>query len=274
MEKQNKKSLLREYNKLKENIDSYKKQKKFLDYKLKQDKIKFKQIIGKITVLNISKDENPNLYKIKEQNLKKKNNIITEVFNAITHGLGVILGIIILILLMLKSKHSVEIAAYLIYSISFILLFLSSTLYHSLSFTRAKKIFRIIDHSSIFLLIAGTYTPYLLISLKNKSSFYYFVGIWIIALIGILLNIFMFNKTLKIGVLLYIAMGWISIIIVKDLMSIIPPMGIFFLALGGLTYTGGVYFYKKKSMKFSHVIWHLFVLGGALLMFISIYLYV
>ena len=86
MEKKNKKYLLLEYNKLKENIDSYKKQKKFLDYKLKQDKIKFKQIIDKITVLNISKDENPNLYKIKEQNLKKKNNIITEVFNTITHG--------------------------------------------------------------------------------------------------------------------------------------------------------------------------------------------
>lgn len=203
-----------------------------------------------------------------------ENNIVVEIFNSISHGIGVLLGIAAIVLLLIKADSKEEYIAYSIYGASIIILFLASTLYHSLIFTKARKTFRIIDHSSIFMLIAGTYTPYLLISLKNDKRLIYFGIIWTIAIIGILMKVFFFEKSKKISNLLYIGMGWLSVIMIRSLVKVIDIKGIILLALGGIVYTSGVFFYKNKKIKFSHVIWHLFVLGGAILMYFSIYLYV
>lgn len=266
-------SLLNKYYDTKSNLANYREEFKKIKINIKQTKKDHKGIIKKILSLDTN-DLNPELQLIKEHYTNHKSNVISEVFNAISHGLGVIFGIVLLILLIIKARTTVEYIAYSIYSFSFIMLFLASTLYHSLSFTKARKTFKKIDHSSIFVLIAGTYTPYLLITLYNHNGLYYFIGIWTIAVLGIFLKIFFFEISLKIGPILYILMGWLSVFIIKDLYNLINLNAIILLALGGLAYTGGVYFYKKKSMKFSHVIWHLFVLLGAILMFVSIYKYV
>ncbi|MFM1540890.1 PAQR family membrane homeostasis protein TrhA [Helcococcus ovis] len=264
--------LLEQYNKTKENLEKNKLKIKQIKEQTKFTKEEYLNIIKKIEESDVS--NNSELCKIKLYHYNKKINILTEIFNAITHGIGVFLGIVGLLLLLIKANTSIQYIAYSIYGASIILLFLASTLYHSLSFTKAKKVFRIIDHSSIFLLIAGTYTPYLLISLYNKNGLLYFIIIWAIAIIGISIKAVMFDKSKKLGLILYIAMGWISLLMINDLLKSIDLMGIILLALGGLTYTFGVYFYKKKDMLFSHVIWHLFVLGGAILMFMSIYFFI
>lgn len=209
-------------------------------------------------------------------NFNKENriNLLTEIWNAITHGFGAILGIVAIVLLMIKAQTSKEYLAYSIYSASIVALFLASTLYHSLIFTRARSVFRVIDHSSIFLLIAGTYTPYLLISLNNRTGNIFFAAIWGLAIFGILLKVFLFKKSKKIGLIIYLLMGWLCILIIPEMIKSVTINGIIMLALGGLSYTAGVYFYKHKTLKFAHVYWHLFVLGGAILMFLSIYLYV
>lgn len=209
-------------------------------------------------------------------NFNKENriNLLTEIWNAITHGFGAILGIVAIVLLMIKAQTSKEYLAYSIYSASIVALFLASTLYHSLIFTRARSVFRVIDHSSIFLLIAGTYTPYLLISLNNRTGNIFFAAIWGLAIFGILLKVFLFEKSKKIGLIIYLLMGWLCILIIPEMIKSVTINGIIMLALGGLSYTAGVYFYKHKTLKFAHVYWHLFVLGGAILMFLSIYLYV
>lgn len=267
----NEDELLEQYNKTKENLEKNKLKIKQIKEQTKFTKEEYLNIIKKIEKSDVS--NNSELCRIKLYHYNKKINILTEIFNAITHGIGVFLGIVGLLLLLIKANTSIQYIAYSIYGASIILLFLASTLYHSLSFTRAKKVFRIIDHSSIFLLIAGTYTPYLLLSL-SKNGLLYFAIIWSIALIGITIKAVIFDKSKKIGLILYIAMGWISLLMINDLLKSIDLMGIILLALGGLTYTFGVYFYKKKDMLFSHVIWHLFVLGGAILMFISIYFFI
>ena len=209
-------------------------------------------------------------------NFNKENriNLLTEIWNAITHGFGAILGIVAIVLLMIKAQTSKEYLAYSIYSASIVALFLASTLYHSLIFARARSVFRVIDHSSIFLLIAGTYTPYLLISLNNRTGNIFFAAIWGLAIFGILLKVFLFEKSKKIGLIIYLLMGWLCILIIPEMIKSVTINGIIMLALGGLSYTAGVYFYKHKTLKFAHVYWHLFVLGGAILMFLSIYLYV
>lgn len=207
-------------------------------------------------------------------NREKRINLLTEIWNAITHGLGAILGIVAIVLLLIKAQTPKEYLAYSIYSASIVALFLASTLYHSLIFTKARSVFRVIDHSSIFLLIAGTYTPYLLISLNNQTGNIFFAAIWGLAIAGILLKIFFFEKSKKIGTAIYLIMGWLCVLIMPNMIKSVPLNGIIMLALGGLSYTAGVYFYKHKTLNFAHVYWHLFVLGGAILMFLSIYIYV
>ena len=210
-------------------------------------------------------------------NSEIKNNkllILTEVFNSITHGIGVLLGIFALVLLIIKANTTPQLLTYIIYASSIIILFLASTIYHSLSFTKAKNFLRRIDHSSIFILIAGTYTPYLILGINNTRSHIFTVFIWLVALVGINIKIFAFDKFKKLSTLIYLIMGWAVILIIGDLVSSIKLQALILLASGGIVYSLGTIFYKNKSLKFSHVYWHLFVLLGAILMFLSIYLYI
>lgn len=203
--------------------------------------------------------------------------IVNEVWNAVTHGIGTLLSIAGLMLLIMKGYQSdsiVAMVAYTIYGASMILLFLSSTLYHSFSMTRFQRIFRYIDHAAIYLLIAGTYTPFCLIAVQNGRSRVLFITVWAIALVGIILKIFFVGKFNRISTLLYLGMGWMALFIVQPMYATVGFNGISLIALGGLAYSLGTIFYSNKKYGFMHVIWHLFVLAGASFMYFAILLYV
>jgi len=202
--------------------------------------------------------------------------ITNEVLNAVTHGIGVILSIIALVFLVqkgLEAGSKLEITSYTVYGVSLILLYLSSTLYHSFTFTRARYVFRIIDHSSIFLLIAGTYTPYTLITIDGKLGVFLTTLIWTIAFLGVLYKTIWFKKFQGLSLWLYIAMGWISLFFMHYLYQGLGTNGFLWLLAGGLSFTVGALFYRLKHIKFMHVVWHLFVMSGTICMFFSIYLY-
>ncbi|WP_161879052.1 PAQR family membrane homeostasis protein TrhA [Alkalibacterium sp. MB6] len=208
--------------------------------------------------------------------LSRKYLIWNEVLNAVTHGIGVILSIIGLLFLIQKGLAlggTLEVASYTIYGSTLILLYLSSTLYHSLTFTKARYVMRIIDHCSIFLLIAGTYTPYTLITIGGRLGITLTVIIWSIALFGVIYKTVWFKKLQGLSLWLYIAMGWISIFFLSYLYKGLGTQGFLWLMGGGASFTIGALFYRLKHVKFMHVVWHLFVLTGTICMFFSIYFY-
>lgn len=204
---------------------------------------------------------------------------VIEGLNALTHGVATILGIIGLYFLLVKVKeytgiHQSEYTSYMIYGLSMILLFLASTLYHSFSFTRLKSVFQKIDHAAIYLLIAGTYTPYLMITIGGKKGYGFLIFIWIVAIIGILFEVIWTNAFPRLSTFLYLAMGWMGLFLIRPLYQSIDTKGLLLLLAGGLSYSIGAYFYQKKHLEWMHVIWHLFVMAGAGFMFLSIFLYV
>lgn len=206
----------------------------------------------------------------------KKYLVFNEVLNAITHGIGVIFSIVGLVFLVQKGLEyggAVEVTSYTVYGSTLILLYLSSTLYHSLTFTRARKVFRVIDHCSIFLLIAGTYTPYTLITIGGRLGAILTSVIWLIALLGVVYKTVWFKKFQGLSVWLYIAMGWISLFFLNYLYQGLGTRGFIWLMAGGVAFTVGALFYRLKHVKYMHVVWHLFVLTGTVCMFFSIYLY-
>lgn len=207
----------------------------------------------------------------------KKQEITAEVFNAITHGTAALLSLVALVLLVMKGFEEaspIAITAYIIYGISLFTLFLNSTLYHSFSFSKYKAIFQKLDHGSIYLLIAGTYTPYLMISIGGTLGYVLLAFIWGLALGGIIFEVVATDNFPKLSTYMYLGLGWLGVVIVYPLYYSIEINGLFLLALGGIIYSLGTIFYRMKANKWMHVIWHLFVIGGALFMFISIYNYV
>lgn len=203
--------------------------------------------------------------------------ITNEVLNAATHGIATILSIIGLFLLIDKAsanQNMVELVSYIIYGSSLILLYLSSTIYHSFKFTKARFVLRRLDHCSIFVLIAGSYTPFALVSIGGGLGVGITVLVWSIALFGVLYKIFWFNKYTGLSVWIYIAMGWLVIFFPISLYNGIGIEGILWLVAGGLAFTFGTIFYRLSHVKYMHVVWHLFVMLGTLLMFVSIYNYV
>jgi len=206
----------------------------------------------------------------------KKYLIVNEVFNAVTHGIGVALSVSGLMLLLIKAVHMhslIRIVSYSIFGASMIFLFLFSTLFHSLIFTKARKVFQVFDHSSIYLLIAGSYTPFCLITIGGKMGITMFIAIWVLAILGIIYKAIFLQKRGKADFFLYILMGWLCVIAIKPLYLGLGFNGLLLLVLGGVSYTAGTYFYSKQHLKFMHVIWHLFVLAGAVFIFFSVYLY-
>ena len=199
-----------------------------------------------------------------------------EIANAVTHGVGVILSIVgsvFLILAALKTNDKYSIIGVWVYCISLIILYLGSTLYHSIPGRVVKKILRILDHSSIYLLIAGTYTPIILIFLNSdKMSMYILIALWAIATLGILFKIFFVGKFGALSTILYILMGWAIVINVKAVLSLVPFTPLMFIVLGGIAYTVGCIFYAADKMPYNHFIWHLFVMTGSALHYVAVYL--
>ena len=202
--------------------------------------------------------------------------IVNEVFNAITHGIGAGLSIAGLVILLVKGAHlhsPLHVVTYAIYGSMMILLFLTSTLFHSLFFTKAKGVFQVFDHSSIFLLIAGSYTPFCLLSVKGWLGWTLFGLIWVFAIAGIVYKSLTLHKketVSKVSTFIYIVMGWLCLIAAVPLYHSLGLVGISLMVLGGLSYTVGAFFYSLKSVRFMHVVWHLFVMLGAGFMYFSV----
>ncbi|GAA3652207.1 PAQR family membrane homeostasis protein TrhA [Flavivirga jejuensis] len=199
-----------------------------------------------------------------------------EKLNTITHAIGVLFGIVALILLIIfdNQKTSWSLFSVIVYGISIIVLFTASTWYHAVKGEKQKHYFRIIDHISIYLLIAGTYTPVLLITLHESLGWTLFFVVWGIAAFGTILKLFFTGRFEIFSTLLYLVMGWLIVFDFSNLSNRMEHDGILCLFGGGLAYTVGIIFYAIKKIPFNHVIWHLFVLAGAVFHFFMIFFYV
>lgn len=202
---------------------------------------------------------------------------LNTIWSAITHGIGLGLAVIGLVLLIRRAialQSPLRLVTFTIYGSCLILLYLFSTLYHSLLFTKARHVFQIFDHSSIFLLIAGTYTPYTLVAIGGKRGWLLFSLVWLLAIIGIIYKVFTVGRHPIFETCLYILMGWLIITAAKPLLATIGPQGLGLLIAGGVVYTLGALLYSMRGVRYIHIIWHVFVMIGSFLMFWSIYLYV
>lgn len=206
-----------------------------------------------------------------------RNNMINEIANSVTHGIGTLMAVAGLVLLVVFAAiygNTWHIVSFSIYGTTLVLLYLSSTLYHSTQDPRRKYIFRIIDHSAIYLLIAGTYTPFMLVTLQGTRGWVMFGIIWFLALAGIMYKVFFINRHVVISTLFYLAMGWMIMFSIGDLFRNLPQNGIILLGVGGLAYTLGMLFYAGRERLLMHAVWHLFVIGGSICHFFSILFYV
>ncbi|MDD2228869.1 MAG: hemolysin III family protein [Candidatus Cloacimonetes bacterium] len=190
-----------------------------------------------------------------------------EIANAITHGIGVGLSVAALVILVVFAAHRSDtwkVVSFCIYGATMITLYLASTLYHSFPQPKMKRFFRILDHSSIFLLIAGTYTPITIGTMRGGWGWTLFGIIWGLALAGISLKIFAMGKLKTASIAIYIIMGWIVVIAIKPLLHAAPSSFLIWMLIGGLAYTLGIIFYAAKRLPYHHSVWHLFVLGGSI----------
>jgi len=208
--------------------------------------------------------------RMKEQNSQAETEheytLVEEIFNSISHGLGFIASIVGLVFLTLFAVwygNVWHVVGFSIFGSTLIVLYLASTLYHSLTRTKAVRVMQAIDHSAIFLLIAGTYTPFMLTVMRSALGWIILGIVWGIAVIGIILKVFHFEKTHRIGLILYLMMGWLIVLVFFEVVRILPLFSLIMLFTGGISYTAGTVFYKWDRLKFNHAIWHLFVLGGS-----------
>lgn len=234
----------------------------------------------------------PHFYSNKEskigeyQFMKNKDNSLPkytkgeEIFNAVTHIVGGGFGIIFLVIGVVFAhlySTAAGIASMYIYGICMIITYTMSSVYHFLRRNRAKKVFRIFDHCSIFLLIAGTYTPYCLVTLANEPAWGYslFSVVWALSILGIVLNAVNMHKWKVLSMVLYFALGWCVIFAAVPLFKHLSLNGFWWLLAGGLAYTiGGIFFAFGRKVKYMHSIWHLFILAGSIFQFVSILFYV
>lgn len=196
-----------------------------------------------------------------------------EIFNSITHGIGTLLSVAALVTLIVFAvmKGSVwHVVSFTIFGSTLVLLYLSSTLYHSFTSEKLKNLFARFDHAAIFLLIAGTYTPFLLTSLRSTLGWVMFGIIWGLAIAGVVIRSIYLTRFRKLMVALYLGMGWLMIIAVGPMMENLPKMSLLFLLLGGIFYSVGVIFYVWRTLKYGHGIWHLFVLAGSIMHYFAV----
>lgn len=200
-----------------------------------------------------------------------------EVAHATSHGIGIIAAIAGLTALVARATLHGDvwhITASAVFGATLILMYTASTLYHSIPLPDSKRVLRVIDHASIYLLIAGTYTPFTLITLRGPWGWTLFGVVWSMALLGVVFKLFHTGRFKWLSLSLYIAMGWCVVVAIRPLVEALPTGGLVLLGLGGLSYTGGVVFYIRKTMRWHHAIWHGFVVAGSVLHYLAIYFYV
>ncbi|AFS78134.1 channel protein hemolysin III family [Gottschalkia acidurici 9a] len=205
------------------------------------------------------------------ESIKKSINT-EEITNAVSHGIGIglsIAGLVVLVVLASMFGDAWYVVSFSIYGATSIMLYLASTLYHSAPEGKAKSILKIFDHSAIFLLIAGSYTPLTLITLRGKLGWSLFGIVWFIAIAGIVFKVFFVKKFKTLSTILYILMGWLVVVAIKPLFLALNTKSIVFLVVGGVLYTIGTIFYSWAKLKYNHAIWHMFVLGGSVCHFFT-----
>ncbi|MDD2236026.1 MAG: hemolysin III family protein [Kiritimatiellae bacterium] len=199
-----------------------------------------------------------------------------EGLNSLTHGVAAaisLVGLVLLVVFAARYGTVWHVVSFSIYGTTMVLLFTASTCYHAVRNPEIKKILRIVDHSAIFLLIAGTYTPITLTALRGPLGWSLFGCVWGIAAVGIALKVFFTGRFRVLSTLLYLLMGWLVVFAVRPICMQIPRAGLLWLLAGGLAYTGGVVFYIGKSIPCNHAIWHLFVFAGSLCHYVAIFFY-
>jgi hemolysin III len=199
-----------------------------------------------------------------------------EIANSITHGVGLIASLVAFPVLLVRAQSSSDssaVAGAAIFGATLILLYATSTVYHALPISKGKQLFRVLDHSAIYLLIAGTYTPFALGPLRGPWGSALLVVIWTLAVIGIVSKLTIGFRLPHLSTALYLLMGWLIVVAIKPLVETIPRAGLLWLAAGGVAYTGGVVFYNMKRVRYSHMIWHLCVAAGSVCHFIAVLRY-
>lgn len=245
------------------------------EYKIIKSKITLSRSNELMEELNIVVENESIKYASRLRNPNKFYTFGEEIANAITHGVGIIMAVIFLVLLLIKARGGdfLTYTAYILYVACAFTLYLSSTLYHGLpTGSRVKNLFHKFDRMSIYLLIAGTYTPLTLITIGGNIGITLFIILWVGSLIGITLNFLKFGKFKFLHMFLYVFLGWIAIFYIKTIFSALGSLPSLLILLGGIAYTVGILFYSLKLFKFTHMVWHFFTILGTLLHFIAIYL--
>ena len=207
----------------------------------------------------------------------KEYSVGEEIVHAITHGIGVILSIVGLSWMLYVSINVADpwrIVASSIYGTTLIALFLASTLYHSMYASRHRDIFKLLDHCAIYLLIAGTYTPFTLVMIQGGWGWTLFGLIWGMTVLGFVCKIFLPTHFQAASVVSYLVMGWLAVIAAKPLIAAVPLNAVLWLLVGGLAYTAGTVFYGFKIVRYNHTVWHLFVIAGSLCHYLAVMFYV
>ena len=206
--------------------------------------------------------------------LQEEGRPVEERVNALTHGVGAALAAAGLFFLVVSAGGLWHVVSFSIYGASLVLLYLASTLYHSFQNEERKHRLRIFDHAAIYLLIAGTYTPFALVVLHGLLGWTIFSIVWGLAAVGIIFQLFFVNRFKKTATLCYLFMGWLIVFFLQPLAAALAPEGLFWLAFGGVLYTVGAVFYLFKRIPYNHAVWHVFVMGGSAAHFIAVAQYV
>lgn len=199
-----------------------------------------------------------------------------ERINALSHAFGAVLAVIATVLMLMKGSYLPlwQLFGLCVYGLSMILLFSSSAIYHFSVDEKKRHWYKKLDHTAIYYLIAGTYTPFLAIALPTAKAHYLLIALWVIAAIGTLFKLVFINRFEKISLIAYLVMGWLAVLVIDDMQRFLKPECLKLLIIGGLAYTIGALFYALKRVRYTHAIWHIFVLIGAGSQFLAIYLYV
>ena len=209
--------------------------------------------------------------------IQNRYSIREEVANTVTHGAGILLSIVALAVLVAFSSLNSDvwhITSTSIYGATLILLYAASSLYHGIPYSKAKQVLQKLDHAAIFLLIAGTYTPFVLVNLRGPWGWTLFGMVWGIAIFGMMLELVSSKRYKRLSISLYLGLGWLILIAIKPMLESVETGGLILLLIGGLCYSLGVIFYIWKRLAYNHAIWHLFVLAGSALHFFSVLFYV
>ncbi|WP_010116245.1 hemolysin III family protein [Acinetobacter sp. P8-3-8] len=201
---------------------------------------------------------------------------LEERINALSHAFGAILAAIATIFMLIKGSylHGWQFFGLIVYGLSMILLFASSAIYHFSVDEKKRQWYKKLDHTAIYYLIAGTYTPFLAIAIPTAKAHYLLIALWVIAAIGTLFKLIFIHRFEKISLIAYLVMGWLAVLVMDDMQRFLQPGALKLLIIGGLAYTIGALFYALKRVRYTHAIWHVFVLIGAGSHFLAIYLYV